>query len=186
MKSSEQDLDAIKRSQSGDLNAFGELVRANEGWLRGWLRSQLSDWTAADDLAQDTFVTAFQKIRDFQGEGSFEAWLRTIGHNHFRNYIRKKRENYIGGDLELQALLTTDDTDDSNHGNASLEALRDCLALVKAPARKLLNDRYTDGKTLREIAQETGANYSALTMKVHRLRQSLAECIEAKLEKSAT
>lgn len=176
----------VDRSQSGDLNAFGELVRAHEGWLRGWLRSQLRDWTAADDLAQDTFVTAFQKIRDFRGDGSFEAWLRTIAHNHFRNYLRKKRENYIGGDLELQALLTTEDKHEPDHSNTSLDALRDCLEQVQAPARKLLNDRYAIGKSLREIAQETDANYSALTMKIHRLRQSLAECTETKLGKSAS
>lgn len=185
MGSSQQDLDIIKRSQSGDLNAFGELVRAHEGWLRGWLRSQLSDWTAADDLAQDAFVTAFQKIRDFRGDGSFEAWLRAIGHNHFRNHLRKKRENYIGGDLELQALLTTEDVNEPDHSNASLDALRECLEQVKAPARKLLDDRYAIGKSLREIAKETGANYSTLTMKIHRLRQSLGQCIETKLEKSA-
>ena len=147
----------VTKSQSGDLDAFGELVRANQDWLRGWLRSQLRDWTAADDLAQDTFVTAFGKIRDFRGDGSFESWLRSIAHNHFRNYIRKKREEYIGGDLELQALLTTED--EGAHFNVSLDALRECLSLVKGPARKLLDDRYVSGKTVREIARESEAGY---------------------------
>ncbi|NWK55253.1 sigma-70 family RNA polymerase sigma factor [Verrucomicrobiaceae bacterium N1E253] len=181
MESSRQDLDNIKLSQTGDLNAFGVLVRAHEGWLRAWLRSRLADWTAADDLAQDTFVTAFLKIRDFRGEGSFEAWLQRIAHNHIRNYRRKMREEYIGGDPELQVLLATDDPNETVHGNASLDALHECLTLVAKPEIKLLNDRYALGKTLREVAQETGAGYSALTMKFHRLRQSLADCIETKL-----
>lgn len=186
MGDSQQAID-IQLSQSGDLIAFGRLVRTHEGWLRGWLRSRLRDWTAADDLAQDTFVTAFQKIRHFGNEGNFEAWLRTIAHNHFRNYLRKRREDYIGGDLELQALLTTEDTHGPIHSNSSLDALRECLEQVKEPARKLLNDRYAIGKSLREIAKETGStSYSALTMKIHRLRKSLAECIETKLEKSTS
>ncbi len=181
MGSSQQDLDFIKLSQSGDLKAFGKLVRAHEGWLRAWLRSQLQDWTAADDLAQDAFVTAFLKIREFRGEGSFEAWLRAIAHNHFRNHLRKKREEYVGGHLELQALLTTGAADETLHGNSSLDALRECMKLVKEPARKLLSERYTMGKSLREIAKETGAGYSSLTMTFHRLRQSLSECIELRM-----
>lgn len=183
MESSQQDLEIIKRSQSGDMAAFRELVRAHEGWLRAWLRSQLSDWTAADDLAQDTFVTAFLKIRDFRGEGSLEAWLRKISYNHFRNYLRKKREKYVGSDLELQALLVVEDANDLMRSNASIDALRDCLSHVKGPASKLLNEHYVVGKTLREISKETETGYSALTMKLHRIRQSLAECIEGKLSK---
>lgn len=186
MSRSQQDLKLIRLSQSGDLNAFGKLVRAHEGWLRGWLRSQLRDWAAADDLAQDTFVTAFLKIRDFRGDGSFEAWLRTIAHNHFRNYLRKSREEYVGGDLELQALLTSDNAKETVHGNASLDALHECLEHVETPESKLLNERYAMGKSIREIAQETETGYSALTMKFHRLRQSLAECVESKLERSAS
>jgi RNA polymerase sigma-70 factor (ECF subfamily) len=176
----------IKRSQAGDLDAFAALVRTNQGWLRGWLRSQLRDWTAADDLAQDTFVTAFGQIRNFRGDGSFESWLRGIANNHFRNYLRKKREDYIGGELELQALLTTEDEGGGVCSNVSLNALHECLSLVKGPARKLLDDRYLIGKSVREIAQESDASYSALTMKFHRLRQSLAECIETKLERSSS
>ncbi|MEP2775884.1 MAG: sigma-70 family RNA polymerase sigma factor [Luteolibacter sp.] len=186
MGSSQQDLDFIKLSQAGDQKAFGMLVRAHEGWLRAWLRSQLQDWTAADDLAQDAFVTAFLKIREFRGEGSFEAWLRTIAHNHFRNHIRKKREEYVGGHLELQALLTADDGDDVVHNSEPLDALRECMKLVKEPAGNLLKERYTMGKTLREIAQETGAGYSSLTMTFHRVRQSLAECIELRMNRETS
>jgi len=170
---------AIKRSQAGDLDAFGELVRANEGWLRGWLRSQLRDWTAADDLAQDAFVTAFLKIREFKGDGRFESWLRSIANNHFRNHIRKKREEYIGGELELQSLL---DSDQQIHATPSLDALKECLERVTGSSRELLEARYMTGETVREISANTNQGYSALTMKLHRLRKSLADCIETKLE----
>ena len=172
---------AIKLSQSGDLDAFGTLVRANEGWLRGWLRSQLSDWTAADDLAQDAFVTAYRKIKEFRGDGSFESWLRSIANNHFRNYIRKKREEYIGGGEELQQLLDSVEVS-HHHSSPSLDALRECLKKVNGPSRELLESRYTSGETVREISAKTNQGYSALTMKLHRLRKSLANCVEIKLE----
>jgi len=140
---------------------------------------------AADDLAQASFVTAFKKIRHFSGEGNFEAWLRVIAHNHLRNYLRKKREKYIGGDLELQELLTTEGDSEELYSNTTLGALRECLEHVDGGSSKLLNDRYTLGKTVREMANEGGDNYSTLTMRIHRLRQSLAQCIEGKLANQA-
>lgn len=68
------DDELFRQCQKGDIGAFGELVRKHEGWLR----SQLRDWTAADDLAQDAFVTAFRKIGSFRGDSSFEVWLRGL------------------------------------------------------------------------------------------------------------
>ncbi len=171
----------IQHSQNGDLNAFGKLVRTNQDWLRGWLRGQLRDWTAADDLAQDAFITAFQKIKSYRGDGNFESWLRSIAHNHFRNYIRKHREEYIGGNEELQNLLVSDPFQDAHNNNPSIDALRHCLSMVKGRSSELLEERYLNGKSVRAIAEQEGMGYSTMTMKIHRLRKSLASCIENQL-----
>lgn len=173
--------DLLKRSQAGDLAAFGDLVRQHEGWLRGMLRARLRDWTAADDLAQDAFVTAFRKIKGFRGDSTFETWLTGIAMNHFRNHIRKHREEYIGGNEELQQLLGADE-EPRTAGGESLQALQECLQKVTGPSRELLEARYVLGKTVREIEAETGRGYSALTMQLHRLRGGLAECVERTLK----
>lgn len=182
MYHSHEDLELIKLSQSGNLKAFDQLVRVHEGWLRAWLRSRVHDWSAADDLAQDTFVTAFKKIQTFQASDPFEPWLRTIGFNHYRNYLRKHREEYVGGDAELQMLIATPEEDSLINGNASLHALEECMKGIDAQLMKLLDKHYTAGSSLREISKETKIGYSALTMKFHRTRQSLAQCIEGKLK----
>ena len=172
----------VQKAQSGDLAAFGQLVRAHQGWLRAGLRSKLRDWTAADDLAQDSFVTAFRKIKTYRGDGSFESWINSIAQNHFRNYIRKKREDYVGGEFELEALLSEGHEEIPVAGNHTLDALRECLAQVKGPSRELLDSRYVEGKTIREISKESSHGYSSLTMKLHRLRASLADCIQLKIQ----
>ena len=172
----------VQKAQRGDLAAFGQLVRAHQGWLRAGLRSKLRDWTAADDLAQDSFVTAFRKIKTYRGDGSFESWVNSIAQNHFRNYIRKKREDYVGGEFELEALLSEGHEEIPVAGNNSLDALRECLAQVKGLSRELLDSRYVEGKTIREISKESNHGYSSLTMKLHRLRSSLADCIQLKIQ----
>ncbi|MFU8847866.1 MAG: RNA polymerase sigma factor [Opitutales bacterium] len=169
-----------------DPEAFAAIVRGNQRWLRGYFRARLSDWTAADDLAQDVFITAFRQIRSFRGDSSIASWLRAIAHNHLRNHFRKHREQAIGGSEELQAILeqSCDSWQGDTPTNKTLEALATCKERMPKAATALLNMRYTQGKSVREISQETGKGYSALTMKFHRLRELLAECITMELEKS--
>ncbi|BCU79264.1 sigma-70 family RNA polymerase sigma factor [Luteolibacter sp. LG18] len=176
---------ALDRSREGDLDAFGELVRQHEGWIRGYLRARIRNWSAADDLAQDVFVTAFRRIRDFRGEAPFESWLRGIALNHLRNFIRKRREDCIGGSEELQALMDTE-PHHADQGGAALDALRECLHRIDGPARELLDGRYVQGKSVRELADEVGRGYSALTMQLHRMREALADCVKKKLESPGT
>jgi len=177
-------LERVLARGAGWLDAFGELVRLHEGWVRAYLRTRISDWAAADDLAQEVFLTAFRRIRSYRGEGGFEAWLRGIAHNHLRNFVRKRRESYIGGAGELEEAM------DAAGGEAgwqapehrALEAMRACLVGIDGPARELLEQRYVVGRTVREISASSGRGYSALTMQLHRLRETLAECIRRKME----
>jgi DNA-directed RNA polymerase specialized sigma24 family protein len=60
----------------GWIEAFGELVRIHEGWVRGFFRSRIRDWAAADDLAPEVFVTAFRRVCSFRDDASFHGWLR--------------------------------------------------------------------------------------------------------------
>ena len=72
------DLILVRRAQAGDVDAFGELVERNR---RAVLRAALAavgSATEADDVAQEAFITAFQKLSGFRAESSFKTWLLTI------------------------------------------------------------------------------------------------------------
>lgn len=182
--SSEQLLRRVLARGPGWMEAFGELVRRNEGWVRGFLRARIRDWAAADDLAQDVFVTAFRQLKGFRGDSGFEGWLRGIAVNHLRNFARKRRELCIGGHEELQVLIDREADLFLGAGDESgaLDALRRCLGRIDGPARELLNERYVEGRSVRELAERRGRGYSALTMQLHRLRELLADCVQRKLE----
>lgn len=174
---------ALELSRRGDLDAFGWLVLRHEGWLRGFLRARLRDWHAADDLAQEVFVTAFLHIKDFREGMSFEAWLRGIANNHFRNHLRKRRESPVGGSAELENLMSQR-PDLSQCSNLHLDSLEECLSKLNAESRALVDERYLKGKSVRSLSEDSGRNYSALTMQLHRIREQLAHCVQLKLETS--
>lgn len=180
----EKDEQRAHEAGKGDSDAFAAIVRDNQRWLRGYFRSRLSDWAAADDLAQDVFVTAFLKIRSFRGDSSVESWLCGIARNHLRNHLRKHREQAFGGSEEMQALLeqSCEQWLGEELVSRTLEALATCKERLPRLAKDLLDLRYVEGKSVREISRETGRGYSALTMQFHRLRELLAECITKELE----
>jgi RNA polymerase sigma factor (sigma-70 family) len=77
---------------SEDQAAFGELVRRHQSAVRHFLRHLTrGDNAMADDLAQETFVRAWQTLARFQARSSFSTWLLGIAHNHWRNARRRQR-----------------------------------------------------------------------------------------------
>jgi RNA polymerase sigma factor (sigma-70 family) len=88
------DADLIARVLSHeDQNAFGELVRRYQSPVRAFLlRMTTGDWALADDLAQETFLKAWQKLRTFRGEARFSTWLFGIAVNEFRGACRRRKE----------------------------------------------------------------------------------------------
>lgn len=74
---------------AGDRRAFGELVRRHGSAVRGLLRRMGAEPSLADDLAQDAFLAAFERIVEFRGEGTFVGWVRKIA---ARLYVRRWRK----------------------------------------------------------------------------------------------
>ena len=73
--------------------AFDQLVRKYQSPVRRFLLNlTLGNETLSDDLAQDTFLKAYEHITQFKGIASFQTWLFRIAYNVFYDYKRKKTE----------------------------------------------------------------------------------------------
>jgi len=86
-------------------HAFGELIKMYQSDVRQLLRKLTAgDFAAADDLAQDTFIKAFNGLKNFRGESGFKTWLFRIAFNVYRDAYRAKKR---------RPLDYTDDVPDS-------------------------------------------------------------------------
>jgi RNA polymerase sigma-70 factor, ECF subfamily len=88
------DSDLITRVQSSnDRNAFAELVRRHQSPLRASIRKMTNGQIElSDDVAQETFILAWKKIKLFRFEAKFSTWLYRIAFNVWQSEIRKKHE----------------------------------------------------------------------------------------------
>ena len=89
MSAKSDDLLILKRFNNGDISAFEELVLKYQGRIYNLCRNMLGNAHEADDAGQDTFIKAYQKLKDFKPEASLYTWLYRIAVNTCLDY--KKR-----------------------------------------------------------------------------------------------
>jgi RNA polymerase sigma-70 factor (ECF subfamily) len=85
------DLELCALAVTGERAAFGELVRRHGSAVRGLLRRMGAAAAEADDLAQDAFLAAFERIAEFRGEGTFAGWVKRIAARLFLRRLQRER-----------------------------------------------------------------------------------------------
>ena len=106
----------IARCQSGDVNAFNQLVLHYQQSTYNVVLRMLGDRDAAADVTQDTFIAAFRAIQSFRGGPSFRAWLLRIASNQARDHWRRTNRHPVDS---LESAMDEDEP----HGPGILSSL---------------------------------------------------------------
>ncbi|MCR5875846.1 sigma-70 family RNA polymerase sigma factor [Phenylobacterium sp. J426] len=85
------DVELCSYAAAGEGRAFGELARRHGSAVRYLLRRMGAQAAEADDVAQDAFLTAFQRIAEFRGEGTFAAWVKRIAARQYLRRLQRER-----------------------------------------------------------------------------------------------
>ena len=85
------DVSLVRRAQAGDLGAFDDLVRRHQERIYALLYNMTSSHESAHDLAQESFVKAWQALHSFKGGSSFYTWLYRIAVNKALNFKKSPR-----------------------------------------------------------------------------------------------
>jgi RNA polymerase sigma factor (sigma-70 family) len=146
------DADLIARVLAhGDHDAFGELVRRNQSPVRAFLtRMTRGDSHLADDLAQETFLKAWQKLKTFRGTAKFPTWLFGIAFNEFRGAARRRKELALEDMAEAPPELA--ETSVTPNSNLRLD-LTEALKLLNSDERAAIILCCQNGLSHEEAAQ---------------------------------
>jgi RNA polymerase sigma-70 factor (ECF subfamily) len=85
----------LERVKKGDRQAFSELVIKHQKALLRTVLRLTRDVSAAEDVVQEAFMKAFEKLDSFEGRSSFKSWLFQIGLNTARNKLRGRRYDHV-------------------------------------------------------------------------------------------
>jgi len=156
---SRHDVELAALSAAGDRAAFGELVRRHGASVRGLLRRMGAPASEADDIAQDAFLVAFERVADFRGQGTFAAWVRKIAaRQYLRRLQREKRIASLTAAEEIAGIAPAADT-------AGRIDLDDALRFLTAAERICVSMCYGAGLSHAEAAD--ALNLPLGTVKSH-------------------
>ncbi|MCX7703761.1 MAG: sigma-70 family RNA polymerase sigma factor [Planctomycetota bacterium] len=169
---------------------FEILVREHSDMLRAFIFSLVRDRDLADELFQETFITAWKKLDSYDRKRPFGAWLRGIAAMHLmakKRQISTSRLYYF--DEETIVLLENRFAGISRYPGDTwqekLDVLEKCIKTLPEPSQQLLSLYYHENYTCKEIASKVGASVEKIKKSLQRMRQALYECIYNKLGTTA-
>ena len=162
-------------------DAIEELVRQHQSSLRAYLRYLGCATSSVDDLAQETFLTFLSANFDVVDDRSTAKFLRSIARHLFLKSLRSADPQSLAEELD-DADATWVRYLDQDGGGPYLDALKACLRVVKGRTKAALALRYESGLGRGAIADRLGASESAVHSMLVRVRRSLRECVERRLQ----
>jgi RNA polymerase sigma-70 factor, ECF subfamily len=165
----DHDRELVERAAAGDLEAFGELVRAYEHRVASVLYRLLDDRRDVEEATQDVFVQAWRNLRRFRGDAQLFTWLYRIAVNEALMRKRRKRAEIEELDERLAA------APDPEPGLQDL-LLRELAALpFEYRAAVVLRD--VEGLTNAEVAEALGVSVAAAKSRIHRGRMQIRDAL---------
>jgi RNA polymerase sigma-70 factor (ECF subfamily) len=164
---------------------FEILIRENSDMLVAYLRAGVRDGHAVDDLYQETVLTAWKRLDDYDRDKPIAPWLRGIAGKLMLAYYRKASR--AAQPLDDQALEWLNDRFEAIHAmggdtfQEKLAALRECIDALPETYERPITMRYAEERALREIESVLNLTTDTLKKRLSRGKTRLAECLERKL-----
>ena len=168
-----EDNDLVTRTLAGDTRSYEELVRRYERLVGRILYPYARRETSAEDLTQETFLRAYDRLETFNPEYRFKTWLLTIANNLGVDTLRRRRE-VVEFNQEVHSGSAGGPEDaalESDRARAVQKAIESLPETYGVP----LILRYTEDMSYAEIAEVLDLTVAAVKSRLFRARNMLAE-----------
>ncbi len=180
-------------SELSDRELFVEQVHEHHASLRAFVRALGVAPMWVDDVAQEAFIVAYNRLSEFDHERDFGAWLRGIARNLVINERRKDaRRKRILSDNLTDVLLSTSslpECEEEEMGDRALEkitSLRECIKQLPEKSMALIRAKYENDLSAQDIAESFEMKSPAVRKALERVRVALRKCMEERLQATAS
>ncbi len=166
----------IQKVLEGDINAFSILVERYQNLVYTVVYRVVKNKEQAEEVAQDTFIKAYESLAKYRGEAKFSTWLYTIAYRKSLDLVKSNKR-----------LITSELIEEINEGD--IELVTDALSYLQEQERKkiiaesilklpqetavLVTLYYFEEKNIKEIADIVGLTADNVKIKLFRSRKKL-------------
>ena len=178
------DADLVAAALAGSERAYAELLRRFERPVYTLVLRMVRDPSLAEDLAQEAFLKAFDKLPSFDPERKLSSWLFKIAHNTAIDHLRRREvetsslDEPFGDEADGPARAIEDTSAETPEAAAERSdlsrALTRAVGRLRPEYRQVVLLRYQAGLEYAEIADATGFPLGTVKTYIHRARKELA------------
>lgn len=166
----------VRSAQVGDREAFGQLFERFHNHVLAIAYRRLGDYNEAQELCQEVFIQAMQKIDQLRTVECFGGWLRSITHRMAINRMVRRGPSFSGDPELMEATCMDHETPLSKVMDGERnERVRAGLSRLGDMDRETLEAFYVRHQSLREMSDEFNAPLGTIKRRLHIARKRLSE-----------
>lgn len=172
----DDDFSLVKRFVEGEEYVFNELMKRHKEKVRNIIYITLSEPDAADDIAQDVFITVYHNLKNFRFESQFTTWIYRITVNKCKDYLRKKNVRKIFLPLkDNEDLLVFDSIAEDRDVK---HIVRNAISILPDKLRIPLVLKDIEGFSYQEIAETMQCEIGTVKSRIFRAREGLKKILK--------
>ena len=187
MKNNSNDIDSvlIEKVKKGNKGAFDFLVNKYYPRVYASLFSFTKSKEDSEDLAQQTFIKAWQQIESFRGDSAFFTWIYRIAINLAKNFVvsssyKKQKANTSIQDVAIE-ITSYENIESVLTHNQSMQEIKDFIKTMPESLKTAFTLRESEGKSYEEISIITNTPIGTVRSRIFRARESIIEFMQKEL-----
>lgn len=170
----------LRRIKAGDTAACAVCIESHSPSLYRMAMRVVRDEAEAEDVLQETFLSAFKAIQNFDGRSSLGTWLYRIAYNTALMKLRSRRDalsldDDAGDDLPLQIVSPDASPDAAIVEHETAQMLGDAIDKLPRSMREVFVLREVEEFSTLETAHKLGISEGAVKVRLHRARHALRQ-----------
>jgi RNA polymerase sigma factor (sigma-70 family) len=172
------DNETIEKVLNGDVSAYASLVEKHKNLVFSIVLKIVNNREDAEEIAQDTFLKAYQSLKTFERKSKFSTWLYRIAYNSAISKTRKKRIEMVA----IEESVITNYSPDEVSRNMGEQEENDRQLILEKALRQLPEEDnllitlfYKNENSVDDISEITGLSVSNVKVRLHRIRKKLYE-----------
>ena len=166
-------INSVLNGQTGD---YAVLVDRYKDMVFSMVWKIVKSREEAEEVAQDTFLKAYQALPRFKHEARFSTWLFRIAYNTAISRTRKKKITVLAIDERMVENYSTDPIRENTHtvdDEQQIELMKTTLKTLDKDEQMLISLFYQNEQSVEEISTITGLTESNVKVKLHRIRKKI-------------
>ena len=150
--------------------------------IAGFIAAGVADFHVVEDILQEVALQVARNFESYDRERPFVPWALGIARNTIAAHYRKaSNQKLIFSDPMLDQLSSALLRMDETYIDDRKEALRKCIKSLRTDSQEIVSKRYLAALSIAQVAEQMEMSVTAVSVRLHRARKSLAECVQRRL-----